>query len=53
MCDDKINYGIEDLKLVSFAENAHLNSINRTPPELKKTKELINKLTKKIIQHGK
>lgn len=53
LSEDKINFKITDLKLISNAENAVLNSVNRTPQELKTTKKLINKINKKLIKDAK
>lgn len=40
-----LDVSIKDLKLITRAQNASLNSKNRLTPELKKTKKLINKLS--------
>jgi hypothetical protein len=50
MSDDRIDFTIDDLQLITTAENGRLNSINRTPKELKALKALQNKLKNIIIK---
>ncbi len=51
--DDKINYTIKDLKLITKAENARLNSNNRIPKELKEITTLTRKLNRIITKKSK
>jgi hypothetical protein len=50
MSGDRLNFTIDDLQLVTNAENGALNSISRTPPELQKLTYLQNKLKNLIIK---
>lgn len=53
--DDTLNIVIENLEMITLAEHAIRNSVNRTylPPELRKTQSLIKQLNKKIQEHAK
>lgn len=51
--DNLLDVSISDLKLVTRAQNAALNSRNRLPPELQQTKKLINKLSRAIKNQEK
>lgn len=53
MQEDRINFTIDNLKLVSSAENALLNSINRTPAELKSLAALQKQLKNTIIKKSR
>jgi len=47
------NCDINNLELISMAENAIRNTIHRFPDEIKEVIKLKSKLTKKLKQHGK
>jgi hypothetical protein len=51
--DDRINYTIKDLALISDAELSKRNSQGRVPKELKQTQQLIRKINRKIITNEK
>jgi len=50
-----LNATLENLKLITMNENARRNqeAFLSLPPELQETKTLINKLNKKVEEHGK
>lgn len=48
--NDPINFGIEDLILISDSENAKLNTLNRMPPEMKESVKLLRKIQKQYIK---
>ena len=45
---NKENYNLDNMQLITFAENMKLNQIHDYPKELKQTIKLLNKLKKKI-----
>lgn len=45
---NKENFSLENMELITFAENMRLNSMHRFPEELKQTIRLLKKLKKKI-----
>jgi len=45
---NKENYSLDNMELITFADNMRLNTIHRFPTELKQTINLLNKLKKKI-----
>jgi hypothetical protein len=45
-------YDINNLMLISFAENMKLNTMHRFPTELKNTIKALSKLKKTIRKHG-
>ena len=45
---NKENYDLENMQLITMAENMKLNHIHEYPTELKQTIKLLNKLKKKI-----
>lgn len=45
---NKENYSLDNMQLITFAENMKLNHIHDYPKELKQTIKLLNKLKKKI-----
>ena len=51
--NNRINYSIKDLELISNKELAKRNSQGRVPQELRETSQLIRKINKKIIKDGK
>lgn len=48
--EDKINYTIDDLILITDSENAKMNTKNRVPIELRETINMINKLNRQILK---
>jgi HNH endonuclease len=49
---NSMNANIENLQLLSMAENMKLNSINNIPTELQPTIKLINKINKQVKKYG-
>ena len=49
--NDRFNFTIDDLVLMSDAELGAFNSRNRTPPELQQTMKLINNINRKIYKN--
>lgn len=45
---NKENFSLENMELITFADNMRLNTIHRLPAELKQTIRLLKKLKKKI-----
>jgi hypothetical protein len=45
-------YDINNLMLITFAENMKLNTMHRFPTELKNTIKALSKLKKTIRKHG-
>jgi len=45
---NKENYSLDNMELITFADNMRLNTIHRFPTELKQTIKLLKKLKKKI-----
>lgn len=45
---NKENYSLDNMELITFADNMRLNAIHRFPTELKQTIRLLKKLKKKI-----
>ena len=49
---NKENYNLDNMELVTMAENMRRNTIHKYPEELKNTMRALQKLKKTIKKHG-